>query len=109
MFLTRCRDNTVYFKELNPVFPLLVEDDEDSSCNNYWHDLQKPESVDKIEDMFDKFERFSNIYITQHENKIHFIQNQFKRNMGSSGGAITINAFLGENPELGEVGFKFTI
>jgi hypothetical protein len=47
---------------------------------------------DDIEEFFDKFERLSVIYISRNKKSMIFTNNAFDSNIGTFGGAITINS-----------------
>lgn len=47
---------------------------------------------DDIDKYFDKFERMGLIYISRNKQPIIISKNTFKTNMGTFGGAITINS-----------------
>ena len=45
-----------------------------------------------VDQLFDKFERLSVIYISRNRRLMYFKNNRFYRNVGTFGGAITINS-----------------
>ncbi len=47
---------------------------------------------DNVDSYYDKFERLAVIYISRNRNLMYFKANRFFRNLGTFGGAITIDS-----------------